>query len=255
MFGCLFISIFYNVSYLYEPSQLQPSLNVSNANTSNYRFWLYCFPNQIYLLQFLFSVFTTIVFMVYNKSELKRMNEKFLTVKNKLLLSSASKIVSLSSIANNSKVKEEIEISLPNYFIVSLWITHTIIISLSFSVTVLFLFNEISNQFYLNGQTNFALIWSFFNFNVFNSVITSIEFLLTLIPLRLYQFYLPLTVAFFHIFIRFAIDSFIEWSNVLSILPLVLVIHILSFLSFRLKMWILISFSKKKSTILNKNSI
>ena len=242
MFAWLFLSIFYKNIYFYGPNNnLSP---MSNYNISNSASWFVYFPNQVYLLQFIFSLSSTVSIIVSYKSDIKRARETIIHLGDK------RSEFSLNSLANISENKQddEIETKIPRVLIYYIWSLYTIIFSISYSVTALFFFNEISNQFNLNDKIEILDILLMLNINVFNSIIMTIEFLLTLIPLRIYHFYLPVIYSIIYITIGINVDnsSNTEWYSRVFLIPLILVIHFCGSLAFRFKFRVLPNILKTK---------
>jgi hypothetical protein len=236
MFICLFLSIFYNNIYFYGKSKSPFFINNSNPNNTNYNTsWFMYFPNQVYLLQFVFFLTSTISIIVCFKSDIKQASENMVHFSSKR---SEKALVSLADISENRQ--KEYGSKLPTFFIYFLWITYTIVFSLSYLVTALFFSNEIANRFNLNNQNNIFNIWLILNVNVFNFIIMTIELAFTLIPVRLYHFYLPIIYYIFQFLVRINSVNFTnpEWNEVYCLIPIIFLIHVLGSLIYRLKFWL-----------------
>ena len=231
MFAWLFLSIFYKSIYFYGTHN---SSLMSDFNTSNTESWFIYFPNQVYLLQFIFYLSYTISIIVCYKADLKQASENIVHLGNKR---SELSLITLATVSESKQDDEEIESNIPKVLIYFLWAAYTIIFSLSCAVTVLFFFNEISNRFNLNNTKSFLDIWLILNVNVFNSIIMTIDFLFTLIPLRLYHFYLPIIYSILYILIGINIEdsSNTEWLIRVLLIPVVFLIHIFGSLMHRMK--------------------
>ncbi len=233
---CLFLSIFYDSVYFYGKSKSPFFIHNSNPNNTNYNAsWFMYFPNQVYLLQFIFVLTSTISIIVSYKSDIKQASE------NLVHFSSKRSEMSLASLADISVNKqEEYGSKLPKMFIYFLWITYTMVFSLSYLVTALFFSNEIVNRFNLNNQDNIFNLWLILNVNVFNFIIMTIELSFTLIPLRLYHFYLPTICYIFQFLIRTnsVKSANPEWNEVYCLIPIIFLIHVLGSLMYRLKFWL-----------------
>ena len=182
---------------------------------------------------------TNAVLIFYHREKLV---QKLKTLKNSALKTKQSEFT-LTSLASTYDNDDNV-IPKPKVLIFLIWTSYSLILPLTYVVTFLFFLNEISHGFYLNNERNSFNIWLILNTNVFNSVIITIEFVLSLIPLRVYHFYYSVFYATFYISLTVFMENqahncfFSVWHLNVMLVPFVFVTHIFFALIYRVKLWL-----------------
>jgi hypothetical protein len=148
----------------------------------------------------------------------------------------------------------------PHILTILIWTSNTIILPLSYFVTIIFFVNLIRDYQYVKqlvypsklDNTQILRLWLNLNVNVINSIVITFDFILSLIPVRIYHFYLPLIYsALYSILIQIIVSvENIDHVNILFIdnMPLssqfsiiigsIVGIHFLHVFAFRFKLWL-----------------
>ena len=230
----LILSICYHNIYVYgsDSSKNATSTGMNSSNPSNVKHgWFRYFPNQVYFLLSAYYLFTTSALIIFHKTKLLQKLKK------------RQSEFTLSALAISYE-NEDNEMPKPKALIYLLWISYSIIVPLTYAVTILFFLNESSNGFHLNQEQNAFKIWLILNLNVFNSIIITYELIISLIPLRIYHAYYSVFYATIYVILRVIFENpvkssfFSEWYSNVILVPLVLVIHVICALAYRVKMWL-----------------
>lgn len=223
--------------------------------------WIYYLSNQIYILMVVYFIFSTgvLIHAYYKHFRLVRVKD----VLNKLNATSASsRPVTLRQMvnqwsseaaSNNDSVHASISSSTapPRVILVTLWVIYTALVPLTYMVTLQWFINLSNVPIPTNNPLNLAI---FINLNIINSVIITIELILSLIPIRIYHFYVPTLYACFYCLIVYIIwliwrssdqptfevfnGSGFSALSFLGYLGFIIVVHLVHAISYRVKLWL-----------------
>lgn len=140
----------------------------------------------------------------------------------------------------------------PKAFLLVLWALYTILVPLAYTVTLEWLINIDSHLANIPDTLRFAVI---INFSIVNSIIITFELILSLIPIRIYHFYLPVLYACFYTLVVYLLwlgwpdssgklkfEAF--WLDGFSVkaffgyLGFILTVHVIHALIYRFKLWV-----------------
>ena len=193
IFVWLVLSIFYNNFYQYgsNGNRTDSTIYHDNGDYKVKNYWFLYLPNLAYIVLLFYYVLNTslLIYIYFHQLKIVQIKDLF-----------KKKTVSTVTLRNmaTSWSNESNDLNYSKNLVYILWITYTIIVPLTYAVTILFVVNEAMYSTSFDLNKNGLATWMTINVNVINSIIITIEFLFSLIPVRLYHFYFPLTYVFFY---------------------------------------------------------
>ena len=252
IFICIYTLTWLILTIIYDNSYLNDFTNINNNTNSTKHAWYYYFSNQIYLLQFLYYLLLTTLLLVIYSHHLKLLGFKDFLLRHK----EVSRITLRTILASWSNSEQQY----PHILTILIWVGNTIILPLSYFVTIIFFVNLIRDFEYVKqlvypsnlDSLRVLRLWLNLNINVINSVIITFDFILSLIPVRMYHFYLPLIFSALYSILIQIIVSFRHLNEInilfidnipisvqLSIIVIsIVVLHFIHALVFRFKLWL-----------------
>jgi hypothetical protein len=251
IFICIYTLVWLILTITYDNSYLNDFTKINNTvSNSTKHSWYYYFSNQVYLIQFVYYFLITTILVIIYFHHLKLLGFKDLLLKRK----EVSRITLRTILATWSNSDQQY----PHILTIIIWAGNTIILPLSYFVTIMFFFNLIRDFQYVkqliypSDNIGMLRLWLNLNVNIINSVIITFDFILSLIPVRIYHFYLPLVFSILYsILIQIMVSVYnlkqlyilfigdIPVSVQLSIIiGLMVVIHFLHAFAFRFKLWL-----------------
>lgn len=215
--------------------------------------WFYYLSNQVYVLIVAYYITSTslLVYTYYQHVRLVRVRD--VIKKMNSAGKSSQQPATLRQMVNqwSSELNGETKSTAPpKCILIVLWMLYTIVVPLTYTVTLQWLSNA-------SMPTHSWLSTAIFvNFNILNSVLITIEFLVSLVPIRVYHFYLPVLYACFNCLVVYVV--WVAWPKArlnqptfevfngevftmlsfLGYLGFILAVHVVHAISYRLKLWL-----------------
>ena len=276
-------------------SNLTTSQILTDFEESFYQkhFWIYYYSNQVYLficIYFLAStICLTIVYFNYMKLiDVKPKLEKFCSC---LLPRRKERTVSINMAGGQGSPKITIRdamaawsnesnvLQYPKAYLYLLWAMFTIIVPLAFSNTIMFAANNlVRNEFFSSiydpstksaaeHQNQLLTLLLSINTNIVGSLLIALESAISLIPVRIYHFFWPISYVAFYLLILFMCWLFDRssfdlvygdligyhlsyqyyWQMILMFIGFILVLHLIHALIYRAKIWLFYDLLKLKN--------
>lgn len=149
--------------------------------------WIYYLHNQIYVLLVAYYLMSTglLIYVYYQHVRMIRVKD----VINKLNAATTREITLRQMVNQWSSEAASSSSAPPKLFLLALWSLYTILVPLTYTVSLEWFINIDSHLIDHVSDTLQLLV--VLNFSVINSALITFELIISLIPIRIYHFYLP----------------------------------------------------------------